>query len=413
MKALNDEQQTVVNAIAAMRDGDRLVVSGRAGSGKTFAIANAVANKRALYLTPTHPARTVLEQELTNNQHKVMTIHSAIGWYKDRDEDLETIEGYLPAKKAKRRVAGLEGESTGAFSDVDIIIVDEFSMVGAFLFGAIEDYAKEFGLPVAYSGDRFQLPPVKDREVLAKQGFPTITLTKSMRFSESSDIYRLGEMLRDSIENRPNEELPCLLGGDTVQVIPGIKWMNDLTTGYANGDDLLAVTSDNATLRRLRQKVRRVDHDQLCPGDVVTSKQTDEQFRNGERFTIRHVERATRVLPDVPGCVSRTHELAVSGHTLSFDGTGSTAFVLEREKDAAKLGKRIQRLYQKGKLSYDEARRVLDWLDEINRFELAALATVHKSQGRSVDTVYVDTATVLRKPHWLSAVDHKRLLYTA
>jgi primosomal protein N' len=64
MNTLNDEQQTVVNAISKMQHRDRLLVSGRAGSGKTFAIANAVTDREALFLTPTHTARTVLTGEL-------------------------------------------------------------------------------------------------------------------------------------------------------------------------------------------------------------------------------------------------------------------------------------------------------------------------------------------------------------
>ncbi|SPJ28251.1 C-terminal helicase domain-containing protein [Falsiruegeria mediterranea] len=257
------------------------------------------------------------------------------------------------------------------------------------------------------------MPPVQGREVITEQGFGTITLNHSMRFSEDSDIFQFGEMLRDSTENRPDEELPCLFGGSGVQVVAGNVWMRDLTKGYANGNDLLAVTSDNTALRRLRKKVRQVDHDKLCPGDVVMSKQTDDKFRNGEQLTVRHVERHTRVLPDVPGCVSRTRSLTVVGDTLHFAETDKTAFILDKEKDAGKLSSRMMSLHRKGKLSYDDAHRILVWIDEINRFELAALATVHKSQGRSVDTIYIDTGTVLRKPHWLSPVNHKRLLYTA
>ncbi|AUQ97650.1 MULTISPECIES: ATP-dependent DNA helicase [Phaeobacter] len=408
MNMLNAEQNAVVNAIASMQGGDRLVVSGRAGSGKTYAIANSVSDRKALFLTPTHPARSVLEQELPDKRHKVMTIHSAIGWYKGRDNDLEAVEGYRPAKKA-----GRGGESASAFAKADIIIVDEFSMVGSFLFRAVEEYANEFDLPVVYSGDRFQLPPVQDREVITKQGFPTITLNKSMRFSEDSEIFKLGELLRDAIENRPTDDLPCLFGRDAVRVVPGQTWMDGLTSEYSRGGNLLAVTADNETLRRLRHKVRQVDHDRLCAGDVVMSKQTDDQFRNGERFTIQNVGRDIRILSDVPRCLSRSHELKVNGYALGFDGTNKIAFVLKREKDADKLSKRIHDLYNKGELDRDEAGRVLDWLDGINRFELSTLATVHKSQGRSVDTVYIDTATVLRKPHWLSPITHKRLLYTA
>ncbi|MFV1841479.1 MULTISPECIES: ATP-dependent DNA helicase, partial [Phaeobacter] len=408
MNMLNEEQNAVVNAIASMQGGDRLVVSGRAGSGKTYAIANSVSDRKALFLTPTHPARSVLDQELPDKRHKVMTIHSAISWYKGRDNDLEAVEGYRPAKKA-----GRGGESASAFAKADIIIVDEFSMVGSFLFRAVEEYANEFGLPVVYSGDRFQLPPVQDREVITKQGFPTITLNKSMRFSEDSEIFKLGELLRDAIENRPTDDLPCLFGRDAVRVVPGKTWMDGLTSEYSRGGNLLAVTADNDTLRRLRHKVRQVDHDRLCAGDVVMSKQTDDQFRNGERFTIQNVGRDIRILSDVPRCLSRSHELKVNGYALGFDGTNKIAFVLKREKDADKLSKRIHDLYNKGELDRDEAGRVLDWLDGINRFELSTLATVHKSQGRSVDTVYIDTATVLRKPHWLSPITHKRLLYTA
>lgn len=413
MNTLNNEQQTVVNAISKMQGSDRLVISGRAGSGKTFAIANAVTGRRALFLAPTHPAKSVLEQEITDGCHVVMTIQSAIGQYKARDENLNEVPSYRPAKKVKRRKPGVDGRSESGFHNADIIIVDECSMVGEFLFRAIEDYATVFGLPVVYSGDRCQLPPVKDKEVIWHQGFKTITLSKSMRFSEDSEIFRLGEMLRDSIENRPDEELPCLRGSGDLQVVPGTRWMQQLTNDYANGSDILAVTSDNPTLRRLRTKVRQVDHDKLCVGDVVMSKQTDELFRNGEQFKIIHAERSIRILPDVPGCVSQDRQLSVGGYALSFDGTHRTAFVLEDEKDADKLSKRIQSLYEKGKLSYDEARCLLDWVDEINRFELSALATVHKSQGRSIDTVYVDTGTVLRKPNWVSRFVHKRLLYTA
>ena len=181
--------------------------------------------------------------------------------------------------------------------------------------------------------------------------------------------------------------------------IPDIDWFEE--------------TSDNKTLRRLRSSIRHIDHDKLCAGDVVMSKKTDDNFRNGERFKVKHVERHTRVLPDVPGCISRTHSLKWVGDALYFDDTDKTAFVLDWEKDSDELSSRVMRLYKKGKLCRDDACRVLDWLEGINRFELAALATVHKSQGRSVDTIYIDTGTVLRKPNWVSPEEHKRLLYTA
>ncbi|MCF6433773.1 AAA family ATPase [Leisingera sp. MMG026] len=413
MLTLNNDQQLVKQAIQAMRARDRLVVSGRAGSGKTYAIAHSVAERKALFLAPTHPARTVLEQELRDKRHRVATIHSAIGWYRYRNENLETVEGYLPAREARTRVESAKEGKPDAFSEVDIIIVDEFSMVGSFLFRAVEEYAAEFDLPVVYSGDRFQLPPVKDHEVIMDQDFETITLDTSVRFPRQSGIFLTGEMLRDWIEERPEDELQCLHGGADVQVIPGEEWIASLKNRYEKGDSLLAVTSDNTTLQRLRRAVRHVNHDGLDEGDLVISKQTDNLFHNGERFTVDQIERNMRVLKDVPSCVDRFRALTLDGVTITFHETDRIAFVPDSEKIVDKLSLRIRRLHQKGKLDRKQAVRILDWIEDVNRFELSALATVHKSQGRSVDTVYIDTNTVLKRPMWLSPKDHKRLLYTA
>ena len=413
MNSLNDEQQTVKKAIETMQRGDRLVVSGRAGSGKTYAITNSVAERTTLFLTPTHPARIVLEQELQDKRHTVATIHSAIGWFRKTNDDLLRVDGYLPAKEANLGQKKATDLTSCPFSKADIIIVDEFSMVGSFLFEAIEEYAKEFDLPVVYTGDRFQLPPVRDCEVIMDQGFQAITMDCSMRFPKDSEIFKLGEALRERIDGIQDGSVPYLYGGADVQVVSGRNWMTKLTQSYKKGDSILAVTSDNATLKRLRGSVRGVDHDQLIEGDHVTSKQTDDLFRNGEQFIVTKVEPHLRVLEDVPGCVSRFNTLQLDGFAITFAEGNREAFILKDDKAGEKQAMRIRSLYSKSKINREAAVRILDWLEQTNSFELSALATVHKSQGRSVDTVYIDTETVLGKPAWLSEKDHLRSLYTA
>ena len=83
-------------------------------------------------------------------------------------------------------------------------------------------------------------------------------------------------------------------------------------------------------------------------------------------------------------------------------------------KEASKgFAKKVHAQLSEHKIDREQAVRILDWIDSPQEFELSALTTIHKSQGRSVDTVYVDTATVLIRPDQLSPVHHKRLLYTA
>ncbi|AWI82984.1 hypothetical protein CEW88_04495 [Alloyangia pacifica] len=413
MHQLNQEQQHVAQRIRAMQQGDRLVVSGRAGSGKTFAIARSVEGLKALFLTPTHVARSVLAGELGDTRHHVMTIHSAIGWRRYLGSDLRWRETYRPAQDARSRAKQNHKRNTSVFSKADIIIVDECSLVGSFQFGAIEAYAREFNLPVVYTGDLFQLPPVRDREVIAEQEFETITMKASLRFPEDSDIYRLGELLRRAIEEAPDDDLPILYSRPSTQVLSGQTWMEQLTSGYAERESLLAVTYSNKRQRRLRSKLRQLGHNRLAAGDHVISKRTDGLFQNGEQFTISKLEPETKVLCDVPACASRNQKLTLSGYTLTFCGDERVAFVVENRGEIEELEEHIRQLHYVDQLTHAEAAQVLQLLDNINSFELSALSTVHKSQGRSVDTVYIDTKTVLRRPPRLSPRDHKRLLYTA
>ncbi len=410
MTHFNSDQLSVMQAIQDMRANDRLLVTGRAGSGKTYAIANSVSGRNALFLTPTHPARVVLDREIPGTRRKVMTIHSAIGWFQVRDDELNPVDRYIPAKEARKRSTVL---NPNLFEAADIIIVDECSMVGSFLFGAIEEYAKEYDLPVVYSGDLCQLPPVGDREVLPDQNFPTIALNQSVRFPADSETFKFGEMLRHMIEHDPDGEIPLFADKGTVRVVAGEEWLTSLADDYAASNNLLAVTSLNKRLKLLREKIRQVGHDRLATGDLVISKQTDELFRNGEQFTVSRIEPETQEVPMPDDNGGLPNPMTVRGCRVSFLETSREAFILVDEKEADKLAKTIRDLFEVGDLSHKDATKALDWIDQINRFELAALATIHKSQGRTVDTVYIDTRTVAKRPSRLSPVNHKRLLYTA
>jgi hypothetical protein len=413
LKKLNTEQLTIRQEINALKSGDRLVVSGRAGSGKTFAITNSVAKRKALFLAPTHPACSVLEHELSDKSHTISTIHKAIGWKRVRNPELNYVDYYQPASEQRELAKASDAKKANLFSEADIIIVDEFSMVGSFLFNAIEDYANEYGIPVVYSGDCYQLPPVGDIEVIMDQGFKTIMMTTSMRFPPESEIFRLSEQIRDSIALGSYGKVPFIQGGDEVQVIGGVGWMNELTNDYDKGNSILALTSDNETNKRLRGRIRRVDQDRFDEGDVVSSKKTDDLFRNGEQLTVDTISSEINILHDVPKCLSTFHTLSIGGSRIAFVDAPYQAFTAHNEQEIKNLERKVRSLHSEGKLNREQAINVLDWLEQFNSFELITISTVHKSQGRSVDTAYIDTNTVLNRPTWLVNRDHLRLIYTA
>ncbi|WP_353471546.1 hypothetical protein PVT71_09525 [Salipiger sp. H15] len=233
-------------------------------------------------------------------------------------------------------------------------------MVGSFLFRAIEDYAHAFDLPVVYSGDHLQVPPVSDREVIMDQGFETITLRRSIRFPEDSDIFRLGELLRHAIEYDPDGELPMLYSFPSVRVASGNEWIARLTDGYRNHESLLAVSSQNDYLRRMRKKLRSAGHSRLAAGDAVVSKQTDGHFLNGEQFTVSSVQADKNYLPDVPTCVSHNRTLAISGYRLTFRETEREAFIVEGDQQLKELEEHIRHLHHTDYLPHADAARILD-----------------------------------------------------
>jgi hypothetical protein len=128
---------------------------------------------------------------------------------------------------------------------------------------------------------------------------------------------------------------------------------------------------------------------------------------------VKSISKCVHKLDDIPACISSIGTVSVSGFSIAFTESQEIAFMLDDKEASKGLAKKVRAQLSKRKIDREQAVRILDWIDSPQEFELSALATIHKSQGRSVDTVYVDTATVLIRPDLLSPVHHKRLLYTA
>lgn len=151
--------------------GARAVLTGFAGTGKTFLTARlidlALAIEGALgerdrhgkwekppavvIATPTHKAARQLERALVAyglDQVKVTTLHSALGLRPVREEGVETFQ--LDPKATR-----LIGDDTA------LVVVDETSMVSAALAALLEQAMPRDAALVAI-GDPAQLPPVDD-----------------------------------------------------------------------------------------------------------------------------------------------------------------------------------------------------------------------------------------------------------
>ena len=116
---------------------------------------------RFAYTAPTNKAAKVLREVVG----EASTIYSLLGLRVDKNGETKQITHGKPVD----------------LSDLDVIVVDEASMVNAHLFGLLQDIADKFDLKVVFMGDPAQLPPVKETESLALQSELGVQLTRVMR----------------------------------------------------------------------------------------------------------------------------------------------------------------------------------------------------------------------------------------
>jgi ATP-dependent DNA helicase PIF1 len=205
-------------ALALMEDSGRPVfLTGKAGTGKSTLLAHfrKITGKRLAVLAPTGVAALNVQGQ---------TIHSFCGF--KPDISLETV----------KKVSGKGQAGASLYKNLDVLIIDEISMVRADLLDCLEKFLrlngrhprKPFGgLQMIFIGDLYQLPPVvtsmeKDLFTLAYETpyfFSAHCLSQpgfDLEFIELEKIYRQTDedfiFLLNAIRNRSvnEEELEAL-----------------------------------------------------------------------------------------------------------------------------------------------------------------------------------------------------------
>lgn len=162
------------------------ILKGYAGTGKTFIMREVYARMssytrgRVAFCTPTNKAAKVL-RAVTGS---ACTIYSLLGLRIEKNGELKELVG---------------GEKAD-LSDLDIIFLDEASMVNKFLLGVLEDVTEKYSLKIVFMGDPGQLPPV------GEPGSPvwnldcdSVFLKRVMRYD--NQVLDLVTRIRDQIDS--------------------------------------------------------------------------------------------------------------------------------------------------------------------------------------------------------------------
>lgn len=241
------QQKALEKTIQAYKRGEsHIVISGPAGSGKSFLIKHIISviekmndeygeKTQVAYVAPTGKAAAVLRQ---NGNSSAQTIHKFLYIYK-QDSETGDFNKHLKAREQLK---------------ADIVVVDEVGMVDVEFIKVLQTFDDLF---IIYCGDAAQLPPVSKKSDNHLLDNPDITLTEIMRQANGSDIIDI------ATDVRLGKPLTIYNGTDTK-----VMSKSSLSTGMLLWADVI-ICATNKTRAWLNQEVRKLKGytSDLCEGE--------------------------------------------------------------------------------------------------------------------------------------------------
>lgn len=403
---------------------DWMTLGGHAGTGKTtllrFVIQEylerveqgadgspfetpAYGRNPAILTAPTNKATKVLRSTLAEADIKApcFTIHKANGLALADDKE----EKYL----VRREDGGNE------LGGVELLIVDEASMIGESLFELIADRVCGRGIKVLFSGDPYQLPPVKDGKAQAfdSERVPRqVWLREIVRQASDNPIIALGDYFRRRIDGE-NPRLPTKSNPATddegVFYLPAgpfyARMLEDVKANHEDNPGMFrGVAWRNVTVndlaRRAREAIYGVDVPRFVEGErVFTAKPFGEMHTDQEATVVQVHE--TQPHPGFPEFLAIPVEIKTDSGLLQigFSPVDSEA-VAGEEGRLRKAAYKAQAKARKSGAWGDKDRERAAWkrmhafIDSFVDLRSVHAITTHRSQGSTFDSVYVDAQDI-------------------
>ena len=396
---LSNDQQKVYDSLIEVSSGAYLI-TGFAGTGKTFLAAEIIKtfikeNKKVLCLAPTHQAKMQLQSSIP------------------KDADCRTIASFLKIKAERDPVNGMINFVRGSITTEDadqyrLLVIDECSMISEDELKLILKLKNK--IPLIFLGDFNQLPPVnrKDGKEIF-EGIKQYDLTEQHR--NSGDVLKLCNTLRHEVK------LPSI-SNDEIQIYNSRnKFLEDLIIEITTNPDpynICYLGFTNREVKEIRNTIQDILHGN---NDIHLNQYLRLETKVGE-FNVSEIVEVLKLQKKNIFLCGKQYECFECELENIFTGKTLTAKIMSyNEQDI--LEEDLQELYKVAEFAYNkiikakrnrannneiqrlendhkELLRVIKETDQITRVSSPFALTIHKSQGRTIPVVYLDTIDLIK-----------------
>lgn len=402
---------------------------GRAGTGKSFVISRAIKKMlgvRVGLTAPTNKATGVLRRFAVSNDMRNVTISTLHSLLKLKPKLVK--EGNIWVQKFVEDKKVTDGKHPLRY--LDFVVVDEASMLNSDLYNKLIEAQKALNnsIKLLFVGDRYQLPPVGEKE--------------SLVFSKETNVVELKTVVRQALDNP--------LGGVLSKMTDGVFSGEDTFKRDSNLNDSGGVFFTNKTEVFLAGILKKFKSEEYAKDKnyVRVLSWTNDRVKNYNRYIRKNII-GTDVEPYTPGEIMILKSTSIDPVTYSVVANISEEFIIVKVFKTSYSGFRCYILYanfidrEKSKSADDvteirvihpddvslykkymdsllakakESGEAADWRkfygskDMFTEIDYAYSLTVHNSQGSTFNTVFVDETDIDKNPN---KVERMQCKYTA
>lgn len=377
-------------------DKQELVINGSAGTGKTYLLKELVRNEilpfDTRYTATTNKAANVLAGYLEEvGIDDVYTIFSLL--------NLVPYDDYKTGKTTLK-------QTDDPHLSADLIVIDEAFMLTNDVLKYIHKAIKNKTTKVIYIGDSYQLPPVFYKKSPVEDIDNTITLTK-VRRSDKPAIKDVSQQLRNNVDTLKFTKL--IVDNDDVQIVDSVDFISNIVENFTenpHGAKIVAWTNDK--VQNYNSFVNKLlhDKDEFEVGDVVVANKPilgnwgkivvpidgETSIANIKDYTVTGLDMGLE--NDFDNIIIESKRITIAG--------GYNIYQAKNPKQVIQLMGKF-----KSHRQWKDFFAVKNYFADIR---LPYACTVHKSQGSTYHTVFVDVFDICKN----QATDEvAKLMYVA